>query len=129
MSIELMPNGVEYTMVRVMGKGAIPIGHDIVYPPLSKPPTKEEFEGRGVELTTKTTNAERNLNYHNKMVREYKDSLTRWTRVVSRDPNRGIDNRPFIEFYKTRKLMIEKDSAEVKKYYSDLELKKKQQKT
>ena len=133
MSIELMPSGVEYTEVRVVGWGAIPIGHDIVYPPLNKPPTKEALEAHGVKLTDGSADAVKNLNYYDKMVKEYKLSLTRWTKVVSRDPNRGIDNRMLIGFYKARKELMEKDEKQVKEWYEKKEKedadKKKQQKT
>ena len=126
--IEPTQNGVEYTEVKAVSMGAIAIGSDIVYPPLKKPPSKEEFESHGIELSTGTREAGINLKNYDEMVERYKGSLKGWTRVVSKDSNRGIDNRSLIEFYKGREELVEKDEKEVRKYYEDIE-KKKQQKT
>ncbi len=130
--IKLMQNGVEYTEVKAVSMGAIPIGHDIVYPPLNKPPKKEDLEGHGIEMSTGTPEAAKNIRYYDSVVKRYKDSLTKWFEVVSVDPNRGIDNRRLIEFYKARKELVEKDPKQVKEWYEkkDAEaLKKKQTQT
>lgn len=120
--IELI-GGIEYTHVRIKPKegvirGAMAIGNDIIYPPLGKPLSREEYAKRGVDFVSKVRDGDKNADYYKDMTRAYEKSKD-WNRVISVDENKGISNRVAIAFYKRNAGLEEKDADEVKKYYAD----------
>jgi len=114
-------NEVEYTYVRIKPKknvirGGVPIGDDIVYPPLGKPLSKDEYAGRGVDFVSREKDGDKNADYYKDMIKAYEKSKD-WCRVVSKDPGKGKDNRKVIVFYKKHAGLEEKDEKAVKEYY------------
>ena len=122
-------NGVEYTYVRIKAKegvirGAVPIGKDIVYPPTAKSLSKGEYAGRGVDFVSREKDGDKNMDYYEAMLKAYEESKD-WRKVVSKDPERGEDNRKAIAFYKENAGLEEKDGVKVKEYYEKKEKDKK----
>ena len=120
-------NGIEYTYVRIKSKagiirGAVPIGNDIVYPPLGKPRSKDEYAARGVDFVSKHKDGYKNEDYYKDMCEAYRNSLI-WHKVVSIDSVRGKYNRNAIEFYKQHAGLEEKDAKQVKEHYAKEEKK------
>ena len=120
-------NEVEYTHVRIrpqegMIRGAVPIGDDIVYPPLAEPLSKDEYASRGVDFVSREKDGDKNVDYYKAMKNAYNDSK-KWHRVVSADPNRGRNNRKTILFSKKNAGLEEKDEKEVREYYAKKEKK------
>jgi len=120
-------NGVEYTFVRIKSKegvisGAVPIGNDIVYPPLAKPLSKDEYASRGVDFVSREKDGDRNVDYYKAMLKAHEKSKD-WCKVVSIDAERGFNNRRAIEFYKKYAGLEEKDEKKVKEYYAGKEKK------
>lgn len=114
-------NEVEYTYVRIKPKagvinGAIPIGNDIIYPPLAKPSSKEEYASRGVDFVSREKDGDKNADYYKAMLEAYEESKE-WRKVVSVDAARGRNNRKAIAFYKKNAGLEEKDDKKVKEYY------------
>jgi len=119
--IELI-GGIEYTYVKINPKkgvvrGAIAIGNDIVYPPLGKPLSRDEYANRGVDFVSKIKDGDKNIDYYNQMMKAYEVSKG-WHKVVSINKDKGIDNRGAIAFYKKNAGLEEKDAEDVKKHYS-----------
>ena len=120
-------NGVEYTYVRIKPKsgvirGAVPIGNDLVYPPLAKPLPKDTYASRGVDFVSQEKDGGKNADYYSAMVKAYEKSKD-WCKVVSADPERNKNNRKAIDFYKKHAGLEEKDEKEVEDYYAKKEKK------
>jgi len=120
-------NVVEYTYVRIKSKegvirGAVPIGSDIVYPPLAKPLSKDEYASRGVDFVSKIKDGDKNVDYYKAMLKAYEFSKG-WRKVVSVDIGRNKNNRMAIAFYSKHAGLEEKDAIKVKEYYAKKEKK------
>jgi len=115
-------NEVEYTHVRIKPKkgvirGGVPIGDDIVYPPLGRPLSRDEYAGRGVDFVSREKDGDKNVDYYKAMLKAYEESKG-WRKVVSADAARGRNNRKAIAFYKKHAGLEEKDEKEVAEYYA-----------